>query len=133
MFLIFPCTSFTFISFYKDFEGIDVLTHCSNIIPNFSIVITETIYLYLLLKIVVFYKYICSPPNYGSSPSLTLRQEPQRELRFIMLKGVTRFLLEEQSLQNLLEKCINQSWQNQSTSWGKNSIQGNLGNIMEDG
>lgn len=42
-----------------------------------------------------------------------------------MLKGVTTILLDEQSLQCLLEKSTNQSWQNQSTSWGKNTSQGN--------
>ena len=81
----------------------------------------------------MLYKCICNPPNYGSSPSVTLRQELQRELSFTMLKGMIRILLEEQSLllQYLLEKLLNQSWQNQTTSWGNNSSQGNLGNITD--
>lgn len=72
---------------------------------------------------------MCNPTNYGSNPSVTLRQELQRELFHDAKRGDQDFTKGTITL----EKCMNQSWKNQSPSWGKNSSQGNLGNTTEDG
>lgn len=54
------------------------------------------------------------------------------ELSFTILTGATRISLEEESLHDPLEKCINLSSQNQTTSWDKDSSQRDLGNTTED-